>query len=636
MALLGTLLFHLNLNYSSIEVEDRRAVVQRCYRPMLGLLERLPWLVMAVEAPGHTLELLEELDPGWLEMLAEHVRSGRVELVGSGDTQLIGPLVPRSVNAWNQRLGQETYERVLGTRPTTALVNELAWSQGIVDAYLDAGYELVLMEWNNPRRSHPEWDNEWRYGLVRTAAPSGREIALAWIDAIAFQKFQRVAHGELELGEYRAWLTSQASERPRHLFLYANDAEVFDHRPGRYRAEPPLGERGEWRRIVELLEAAREVGIAFTTPARVARTVAFAPGPSVTLTSAADPIPVKKQPKYQVTRWALSGRDDVGLNARCFAEAERLESNGGTPERWRAVCRLWSSDLRTHITEKRWRALAPALSARGPLERERAPDPTLSRAEVERSERALAIRTDGVELELLPRRGLAIRALRFPGVSDRSLVGTLPHGTFDHIDWAADFYSGNTSILRPAEALVTDLEPCEPAIERFDGRIEVRAGVPTALGVIGKRCAVYADRVELGYGLSALGTRPKCSLRTGTITLLPDAFGPRLALRCANGGLAESFTLEECDHGRSVSPLVSASAAVGATDGTLVLSDGRIELELAWPMAEAAALPLLTARTIDGRRFLRCVFSLAELDETFRAGARLHDFRLTIRARRLA
>ena len=49
MSLHASLLFHLNLNYSSIEVASRPAVVRRCYRPLLELAERLPWVKLAVE-----------------------------------------------------------------------------------------------------------------------------------------------------------------------------------------------------------------------------------------------------------------------------------------------------------------------------------------------------------------------------------------------------------------------------------------------------------------------------------------------------------------------------------------------------------------------------------------------------------
>ena len=94
MDLRGTLLFHLNLAYSAIEPEDHATVVRRCYRPLLRLLERSPEPVLAIEASAYTLERIHELDPEWVAELRAWIDQGRVEFIGSGDTQLIGPLVP--------------------------------------------------------------------------------------------------------------------------------------------------------------------------------------------------------------------------------------------------------------------------------------------------------------------------------------------------------------------------------------------------------------------------------------------------------------------------------------------------------------------------------------------------------------
>ena len=634
----GTLLFHLNLSYSAIEAGERAEVVRRCYRPILLLLDRLPWLVLALEAPGHTLERARELDPEWIERLRERVHEGRVELVGSGDTQLIGPLVPASVNEWNQRLGQETHAALLGHRPRVALVGEMAWSQGIVDAYVGAGYRGLVMEWNNPRRAHPEWRDEWRYGTVSTTSSTGRSVRVLWADAVAFQKLQRAAMGELEERDYVDWVLARGdASAPRHLSLYANDAEVFDYRPGRYRSEPRL-ESSEWERMERLLTTLHAGGVRFTTPSAVLEDAAFDTGAEVVLGSVADPVPVKKQPKYNATRWALTGRDDLGLNTRCFARARELERTGGDREAWRALCRDWSSDLRTHLTEERWRDHLRALE----------PDPVLpdtgARAggplgtrRVERSDRELRLSTDDVELVLLPRRGLAIGALAFPSVAREPLCGTLPHGTFDDIEYAADFYSGHVVLDVPAEHRVTDLERTEPEVEVLEDRIEVRAEVPTGAGALRKTVTVLADSVRLEYAFSRLGQRPAGTLRAGFVTLLPGGLGDPLFVRCANGGAKERFEVTgDFDHGAPVSPLVSARAVLGATDGTLELEDGRRMLELSWPNWRAAALPLLSARSIGAKRLVRVAFSLAELDETLRPGAPLTDFSMTLSARRLA
>jgi hypothetical protein len=634
MTLRGTLLFHLNLSYSSIEVEEREAVVERCYRPILGLLERRPWLRLAVEASGHTLERVAAIDPDWIAALRRHVADGRVELVGSGDTQLIGPLVPAVVNRWNQRLGAEACRELVGRAPETALVSEMAWSQGLVDAYLDAGYRTLLMEWNNPRRGHPKWDDAWRYGAVETASPRGSRIGLLFVDAVAFQKFQRAAVGELDERAYCDWVTSHAAAAPRHLFLYASDAEVFDFRPGRYSSEPALPAPAagrEWPRIARIVELLHARGVAFTTPAAVRADPAFAPRAEVRLSTFADPIPVKKQPKYNVTRWALSGRDDVGLNRMCFARARALaESQGAGAEDWRELCRAWASDHRTHLTERRWEHL-DRLAVDPP--RNGVAVRALRRAEVATEESTVAVRTDGIELELDARRGLAITRLAAAG--GPPVAGTLPHGYFDDIHWAADFYSGHTVVEVPARLRVTDLERVEPRVTRGTGWIDVEATVPTELGPLEKRVRASADEVRLAYGFAAWGRRPVGTLRTAFATLDPVTFGEgELWIECANGGDAERFRVEgACEQTGSVSALVSARGAFGATDGRLAIVGERASLELAWDPGRAAALPLVLHREVDGRRMFRVAFSLSEVDDTHREGALLYDFEVAFRPR---
>ena len=134
-----TLLVHLNLNRGPLEVAERRGIVAQRYGPLLELVEREGWLRLALAASGHTLERIERLDRAWIARLRELVAARRIAFVGSGDTQLVGPLVPAAVNRWNQALGRETYQRLLGCAPRVALVDHMAWSQGRVDANHDAG-----------------------------------------------------------------------------------------------------------------------------------------------------------------------------------------------------------------------------------------------------------------------------------------------------------------------------------------------------------------------------------------------------------------------------------------------------------------------------------------------------------------
>lgn len=634
MSLHGTILFHLNLQYSAIEREDRGLVVSRCYRPMLRLLDELPWLRLAIEASAHTLEMIQELDPAWIEDLSAHWRSGRVEFIGCGDTQLIGPLVPAAVNRWNQSLGQESYEKLLGQRPSVALVNEMAWSQGLVDAYLDAGYRGLIMEWNNPHKNHREWSADWRYSQAWTESPTGRKVEVTWVDAVAFQKFQRAVHDDLEIDEYIDWVRGQLSTQARHIFLYASDAEVFDYRPGRYETEAVLTETNEWGRMAEVLRQLHAADVRITLPSDVSQEAELSARRTLCLRSAADPVPVKKQPKYNITRWALTGRDDVNLNTRCYARASELEqrevAGSVDPEDWRDLCRAWSSDLRTHLTDRRWSRIQSGQELPTAVA-EVSDAPSVSageRPKVNWRGRHLFIGVGAAQAQLSLRRGLAIESLSF---GSGPLLGTVPHGALDDIDWAADFYSGHLVVDTPASRRVTDLARVEPEVDAAGGRVTVSSSIPTPLGVLRKSITLTADELLLNYDFSGWSERPLGSTRLAFITFEPDAFEQDIWITTACGGIPESFPIDsEFDHGSSVSPLVSARAAFGASDGRLRIDDGNRGVQLTWRPDLTAAIPLVTHRMVAGRRFLRVAFSLGEIDETTRSGGRLPSFQLSI------
>ena len=53
-------IFHLNLMYSSIEIEDRSKVIERCYWPLLKLAEANE-IPIGIEMSGHTLEKINEI-----------------------------------------------------------------------------------------------------------------------------------------------------------------------------------------------------------------------------------------------------------------------------------------------------------------------------------------------------------------------------------------------------------------------------------------------------------------------------------------------------------------------------------------------------------------------------------------------
>lgn len=629
--------FHLNLAYSAIEEEQRPTIIERCYWPLLRLAQR-HHLPLGIEASGYTLETIATLDPDWLAELRRLVNEGPCEFIGCGYAQVIGPLVPAEVNAANLRLGMEVYERLLGFRPGVALVNEQAYAAGLVPHYLEAGYQAVIMEWNNPARTHPEWDPEWRYLPQYACGPEDETIPLIWNKSIAFQKFQRYVHGEMELDEYLAYVRSHRTDCIRAFPLYGNDVEVFDFRPGRFMTEAPLHGDGEWQRIEALFVALlTEPGMHCIRPSQVLDLLDRpGAGHRLHLESAAQPAPVKKQGKYNLLRWAVTGRDDLGINTCCWRIYEALRADPtATNADWRELCYLWSSDFRTHITERRWTSYRQRLdafadrwiSAQAASSAAFCPvaGSAITPVRVERRGYYLEITGERLRVRLNCQRGLALDALVDRICGEQPLCGTLHHGYYDDIQWGADYYTGHLVFESPGRPKVTDLNPVEPCVTPIDGGVQVTATVPTLLGPV-EKCWWIDDGqgcLTLSYGLfwesAGIG-----SLRLGHITLLPETFdATSLYYRTHNGGqAAETFPLAgaEVDHGRAVSFLVSANHAIGVTGGLVELGDARHCLRIEVDKAQAALVGIISYQRVRDRYFYRLTFSAREVDDTSRFG----------------
>jgi hypothetical protein len=625
-------LFHLNLAFSSIEEERRPEVIRRCYWPLLDLAAAHG--PIGVELTGLTLEEIARHDPEWIGRVRVLIAAGQIELIGSGYAQIIGPLVPACVTERNLALGNELYAKWLNCRPKLALINEQAYSAGLVGLYLDAGYRGILMDWDNCAAHHPEWAKETRYRPQRALGNDGRAIDLLWTNTVAFQKLQRLAHGDISQAEYVRYVRGQTGLTDRLFCLYASDAEVFDFRPGRFRTEEALA-GSEWQRIADAFAALAETPDC--TLVRPGDALTGAQKVPLRLESAACPVPVKKQRKYNLSRWAVTGRDDIAINATCQRICSDLVASNATDADWKELCYLWSSDFRTHITEKRWSEFCKRLQAAEMKWAADAPVPSRRAARgAKLSERHIRIETPSLIAVLDRRRGLAIESLRFAG-NAAPTVGGLPHGHFDDIALQADWYTGDCVFEAPGEPKVTDLEWCEAHQFRDnDGNVCVHGRIETPNGPIEKTLTFFANESKVEFDIAFhWHDWGRGSLRLGHVTLLPAAFDlAALSLTTHNGGkLPETFCLNgaSVDHGAPVSFLVSCSYGFGMTEGWAEIGDNATRLRVCVDREIAPLLGLLTHRRVGDSLFCQLVLSALELDETrtptaYREGPRRFRF----------
>ena len=359
---------HGNLQFSSIPKEQYATILERCYSPVLELSKELR-CPLGLEFPGFSLEVLKQIDNTFITRLADGWKKGYWEIIGSGYSQSIYPLIPAEVNRFNLEEGNRVYKQVLGNIPSVAYVNEQVFSQGLVEVFKEAGFQAIIMDWENAAMAS---DLSAYVPYQPKLVTDGYDgvIPVIWSSFIAFQRFQRYIHGEIEIAEYLRFLIQHYSElEDRVMPFYGSDWEIFDYRPGTMQplylnpfASTTIGK--EILRLKELLKVLNEDNrFEIIAPSQVLKL--FCPQDVVSACSPSYPIPTKKQAKYNVARWAVCGRDNTKINTEMFetlyqinrvnslSRYQRKDNINQHAEAMRSLSYLWGSDFRTFTTEEK-------------------------------------------------------------------------------------------------------------------------------------------------------------------------------------------------------------------------------------------------------------------------------------------
>ena len=618
--------WHINIAYSAVEISDRDVLVRECYWPLLRLLENNE-LVFGIEISGFSLQVIKDIDPAWVTELRRLIKQGRVEILSSGWCQVIAPLVPWEVNIRNFRYGKQYLESTLDTSVGIAFVNEQCWSKSLTELYSESGFNGIVMEWENPFSNHTEWPVEYGF-QVKSVEFNGCKLPILWNSSTAFQKLQRLAHGDISMQDWQNWLVDSHRSAPENsvFCIYGGDVETFGFRPKRYLSEAKTN-GDEWKIVLEALLSAQNLGYVFTLPSEILDGGRL-DDQTIDLVSLNMPLPTKKQPKYNPLRWATGGPDAVLANSRCFEVFSNL-SEDSTDESWKELIELWSSDYRTHITEERWRdwkekkypnVTGGVVDATSSVVLN--PEPSINGYFITTQDSALRICNENIEVTLNLRKGCSLEELIFPKIHQLPIIGSHLHGTSRDIAWNADFYSMEFCFDQPGVAKVTDLIPVSPSWEIVDSKVIVSCEIDSALGLIKKSYRIDGGdnpSVEVTFHL-LWDLIPIGSLRLADLVLNPilEATHP-ITLAVANGGKTkEVFKIEgsDVDHGKTWSNLISAQQCFGVTDSELILGFGDFEL-LASTARSETKLPALLTHIDTGNVYLtRLTFSMRELDDT--------------------
>ncbi len=355
---------------------------------------------------------------------------------------------------------------------------------------------------------------------------------------------------------------------------------------------------------------------------------------TLTIESIDQPIPVKKQEKYNIIRWGLTGRDDLDINTKCFGIFKNLETNNAAVKDWQKLCLLWSSDFRTHINQSRWQAYKITLN-RFYKKWVKKTKPNQSRWQaikignsiktkfINKNGKNLTVKTNNIKVILNCQKGLAIKQLWFKSVSSRPLIGTIPFGSFSHLGYLADFFTGHLTIEQPGKHKITDLDPGEELILKdFKNQIKIKSTLIKEKVSIYREIVINQDSIVINKSI-VLPQKKLAVIRPFYLTLLPLSWDIKtLYFACHNGGYDfEKYKLNnlQINHLRPISYLVSASQALGATQGTVRLGDKNKELIVTHNQTLSALLPMIYFGPVDKKSYLmRLIYSAVEIDETSR------------------
>ena len=618
--------WHLNLGFSALETHEHKSVIDKSYWPLLELAESDDNR-FGIEMSASTLKRINELDPMWVKQARNLQDVGKIEILASGWSQIISPLVPWQVTEKNLAYGMEYYYSIFRKKPKIAFINEQAWSDGLFDLYVDAGFEGVIIEWENSISANPDWNPNLRFTPVELQK-DGRTLAIIWNHSSAFQKLQRLAHNEISLNDWKNWYSTKIGESISNSYcIYGGDTETIGYRPKRYAYESEALV-GEWDTIKLAFAEQVKKGNKFKLPSELLSE--SKPLPVINSISTLDtPIPTKKQPKYNPLRWAVGGRDSVQANTRCQAIFDLFTSdNREQKDLWLELLELWASDYRTHITQTRWEDWQSRIET---LENK------IGLESIPQSSNKIAgffqnfhIREDVYEIEISnadlkiildKRKGLAVKELSFYSISSDWLIGTFTHGNEVDVAWNADFFTGEFVFEPPGQSKISDLIPVSPRIDIRSNHITVSAEVESRLGILEKCIRIEGNpaKIELTY-IPHWDYLPAGSLRFGDVVLNPKAFKlSDLQFKTHNGGKkmeSYKFTGVGVEQGRALSALVSSKQCFGLTQGFCLVGDLEKQIKISNVHTLSKTPAILTYQKFRDSFLFRLQFSGRELDDT--------------------
>jgi len=622
--------FHLNTSFSSIEIKKIPELIKKCYWPLLKLIEENNDFKLAVEASGKTINDINRIDPEWVRKLSKLIFLKKCEFIGSGYCQIISPGVPPEVSEINLKLGFEIYSKLLNTKPKIGLIGEQVFSKSMVKIYKKY-FKAIFLDWIQVK-------NNLKESTKKDQLPSyvkddyGNKILVIWTNSLSFQKFQRLIYNEIDLENYLSYIKSEKFSK--FLCLYSNDCEIFNFRPKRFSSEISYKD-DEWKKIRSLYKILRKnEKIKFCFPSFA---IKFNDKKNLVINNEASPIIVKKQPKYNISRWLVCGRNNFILNRDCWKLYSILDKRNLSINKWKRLCEYWSSDLRTHCTDKKFKHTFKRLKKdiRSLVKNKVSEQNTdfkkkinfLQENNIFENDNFLIFENKKTKIVLNKKKGLTIDSFVAKEISEKSLFGTLYQGSLKNLENQSGVFSGHFNLFNKDLDKITDLSISRNYYKVFKNRngnfcIEFSHKFKSS-EIIKKKIEVDLNKSQLNFKIEFKNVTPKI-LRVFILTINPQVFNKKnLIYCCKNGGRElEKFLIKKSfNHGKhiqDVSKFTSSNNCLPMTDGKLIFGDKEKELIFSINNFNTPVVGLIEYEKLAKKYLLRTSFSLRESDDTFK------------------
>ena len=119
---------------------------QRCYKPFLETLHAYPDFRFAAHFSGWLLDWLRERHPADMDLLAQMVKRGQVELFSSGDTEPVLAAIPHRDRVGQLKTLNDKLADWTDVKPTGAWLTERVWESAVVPALAETGIRYVTVD----------------------------------------------------------------------------------------------------------------------------------------------------------------------------------------------------------------------------------------------------------------------------------------------------------------------------------------------------------------------------------------------------------------------------------------------------------------------------------------------------------